>query len=138
MKLGEIDDLLDCKLESLAGAPTLEMEEIKLRECSSKNIADIMEKGVTRHNQEMIIDEIWCDEEEFDKLGDKRYRVTFKTDTLTSLDESIVIKVVLGNVGFEIDPKDVEYYRDSKKVLVKYARMTVRNGFEYSFKEIDS
>ena len=138
MKLGKIDDLLDCKLESLAGDPTLEVEEIRLRECSSKNIADIMEKGVTRYNQEMIIDEIWFNEEEFDKLGEKRYKATFKTDTLTSLDEPIVIKVVLGNVGFEIDPKDVEYYPDSKKILVKYAKMTVRNGFEYSFKEIDS
>lgn len=88
-------------------------------------------KRCNQKNQVLIIDEIYCKKEEFNKLGTKRYKVSFIVSNVVNGNSIVPARIELGNVGLEIDFADVEDETDY--VLVKYAKMTVYSSPGNSF-----
>jgi len=121
--LGKENDCTDFKLESLSRDEDVEFEYVQFRRSSVADIADIMKNGVTGRNQNLVIDGISCKKAEFEKLGKKRYKVTFLAGMESKQGLIMMVKAVLGNVSIDIAPRDIRY--DGEDVVIDFAKMTV-------------
>lgn len=133
--LGKENDCTDCKLESLAGCDDVEIEYIQFRKSSVVKMSDIMQRGVQRDNQDLIIDCIRMKRSEYDKLTEKRYKASFIG--LADIGNNYVsaIEVILGNIDIWFKFRDVEIVDDY--VHISLAHITVYPMGICSYKELD-
>lgn len=133
--LGRKNDCVECKLESLAGFETVEIEYIQFRKASVFKISDIMKKGVQRDNQDLTVDSIVLTRTEYDKLVDKRYKATFVG--LADVGNNVVsaIEFTLGNIDISFNFRNVEF--KDEYVYIDLAHVTVYPIGENSFRELD-
>lgn len=133
--LGKDNACIDCKLTPLAGGETVEIKTIQFRRASVGKIADIMKRGVTQDNQDLVVDSIVCSKAEYAKLSGKRYKLTGVG--LADIGNNFVtaIEVILGNIEIDFDIQRVK--SDGDYLEINFAKITAYQNPNYSFRELD-
>ncbi len=126
---------MDVRLEQLKGDTVVSIESIIFRKQSARNIEDILLNGVRGDNQELVIDEINISKENFKKLGDYHYKISFIT--LNDLGGNVVsaVEIVLGNVNLRFKYDNVKF--DENDVTISLAHMMVFPAGTNTVKELE-
>lgn len=128
-------ECMDVKLEQISGELVIDIEQLTFRKSSAKNIEDILKNGISKNNQELVIDEICLSRDNYKKLLDTRYKASFIT--LIDVGNNVVsaAKVILGNVDLRYNNSHVKAYGDD--IEIKLANMMAYPHGEYSFIELE-
>lgn len=133
--LGRKNECVECVLEPLSGDGSVEIDYIQFRKSSVSQIADIMERGVRRENQDLVVDCVMCKKDEFKKISGKRYKAKFVGIADIGNHTVTAIEFVLANIEIEYDMRNIRC--DSDDVYIDFAKITVYpHGTNY-FKEIE-
>jgi hypothetical protein len=126
---------MDVKLEQLKGDTIVDIESIIFRKQSERNIEDILLNSVRGDNQELVIDEINISKENFKKLGDNNYKISFIT--LNDLGGNVVsaVEIILGNVDLRFKYDNVKFHEND--VTISLAHMMVYPSGINSVKELE-
>lgn len=134
--LGKENKCIKCILEPLSGGESIEIKRLQFRKKSVDNIADIMQNGIKRENQELVLDAIECKKDEFEKLETrKRYKATFLSLADMGNDVVGLIEIILGNIDICYDVRNVNY--SSENVNISLANVVAYPYGEYSYRVIE-
>lgn len=133
--LGKKNDCVNCKLISLSGHEDVNIEYIVFRKASVSKMADIMNRGVQRDNQDLIADTIMLKRSEYDKMTDKRYKGIFTGLADIGNNTVSAIEITLANIDILFNVRDVEFKDDD--VYINLAHITAYPMGPYSFRELE-
>lgn len=134
-RFGERTDCIDVKLEELSGDTVVDIEYIKFSKSAANNIENILRNYVRSYNQDLKIDDIGLTKENFEKLGDNRYKASFTTLVNIGENTVVAVKVTLGNVDLRYNNRNVECNKENY-VKISLANMTAYPFGDYTFEEL--
>lgn len=135
LNLSNDHSCMNCKLEPTSVGESIEIERIDFRKAAKKKIADIMQNGVKRENQELDVELIICRRDDWDKLRGKRYNATLRT--IAEIDnENVLVEFVLSDIEVSFDTRHLKV--DDNRATISVANITVyAYGKEYGYRVID-
>ena len=135
-KLAKDHGCLNCRLEALSKGDNVLIKYLEFSKETATKIEDIMQTHVKRENQELLIKQIDCSRDEFEKLQkDRRYKM--KCIGLVEDEPEIVAaaEMSFGNIEIFFETQDVEY--SSAEVLIKNVKIMVYPCGDYGFEILD-
>lgn len=131
--LGKDNLCIRCKLEPLSGGEAINVERFQFTNISARMLADIMEKGVNKSNQNLSLDFIGCNKSDYEKLKNKRYKATFTAFIDKGYNILAIAEIILGNIEISFDMQNIEF---DDIVTINFANITAYPDNNYSFREI--
>ena len=134
-KMAKNHGCLNCNLEALSKGDNVLLEWLELTDESVRKIEDIMQVGIKRENQELLVRYIHCKKSEFEKLQkDRRYKMRCMS-LIEDGPELVGVEMNFGNIEIMFDMQDVEY--DSDKISIQNAKIMAYPFGDYDFKTLD-
>lgn len=117
----------------------LELQLIKFRGTSVNNLEYVINNGIdgiSRERQDIVIDEIRCKKEEFEKLvQEERYSATMIGYMEEEKDLITIAEIHLGNVDIRVDAQNID--ETPGYVTINLAHMTLYPYGIYDFKMLE-